>query len=208
MPAEDEPIHPGPQPGPDGASPIAILTVFACLACALGLVVWLVLRPPGSVRGPVPPPPPPPAAPVFLHFAVEWKETSGFNSESRPRNLRVGRVAFQDGGFAYVRATASELDLRAIRENTGGADEIPLPGAVWGGLTDYRIRFERSTGGGSAEDCTKIFETEGDFLLLRFPRGSLVLDGVPEVGALGRAFDPNPAGIARLSALPKFRKAG
>ena len=205
MPSDEEQSSPGAPADPGVASPIAILTAVACLASALGVVLWLVMRPPGGGSGPVPPPPPPPAAPVFVSFRVEWKEDSGFNSESPPDNIRSGQVVFQDSGYAYVRASVRDLDLPSIRRNTGDSDEIPLPGALFGGLTDYRIRFERSTGGGSAEDCTKIYDADGGAFLLRFPRGSLDLAGVPRVGALGPAFEPTPEGVAQLSKLGKAR---
>jgi len=205
MPSDEEPASPAVPADSGGASLIAILAAVACLASALGVVLWLVLRPPGGGTGPVPPPPPVPAAPVFVSFRVEWKEDFRLNSESPPGNIRSGQVVFQDSGYAYVRASVLDLDLRSIRDNTGGSDEIPLPGSVFGGLNEYRIRFERSTGGGSAEDCTKIHDADGGAFLLRFPRGSLDLTGVPTAGALGPSFDPTPAGIAQLSKLGKAR---
>lgn len=188
------PSERGPSSAPAGASPIAILTVFACLACALGFVGWAGSVLSGFISEPR----------IDVDYAVEWSNTKGWNSSFK--SDRIGRVAYQDNLHAYVRSTARDLDLMRIRAETRAEPDSDIPVDQWvgpriqpeWGLKTYRILFKRSACGGSADHCTKIFLLDDESVLLQFPRNSLKLKGVPEAGAFGSAFDPNPEGIREL----------
>lgn len=180
--------------GKTRVSLLALLGGVFCVAAALGLVVCLVII---LIDGPGPDPGPDRGVGIFVVFEVNWTDTKYLN-QTKKANSR-GRVTYQDSGYAYVAASTADLDLGRIEEEIG--DPATLPGSLVGGLASYKISFVSSTCGGSSDPCQKIIDVGDGTLLLRFPRGSLKLDGVKgySPGAGSRMEDADPAGIVELS---------
>lgn len=179
--------------GKTRVSLLALLGGVFCVAAALGLVVWLVIFLVDDDDDDVVLP----NIPVFVDFEVNWTDTSYLN-QTKKANSR-GRVTYQDSGYAYVAASKADLDLGRIEEEIG--NPATLPGSFVGGLAFYEISFVSSTCGGSSDPCQKIIDVGDGTFLLRFPRGSLKLDGVKSYspGAGSRMEGADPAGIVELS---------
>ena len=128
---------------------------------------------------------------------MKWQDTKYINETQEAENR--GRVAFQDEGYAYVEASKVDLDLARMETEIG--DPVELPGKFVGGLATYKISFVSSTCGGSSDDCQRIIDVGDKEFLLRFPRGSLKLDGVEKYASGGNlsSESADPAGISNLS---------